>query len=149
LRRGVGGSDLAILGCFVLAIFGTFLDWIDLDEGGINGWDCFCRFSVLFERPEPNIDALIIIAIAVVGSAVLLASESIKLRPMVSAWGVGLTGIALVVVGGVLIEDIQQFGHSAGIGLYMIVAAGVAAVILTFFRYRGAMQAVSAPTSRV
>ena len=131
-------GGLAVLGGIV-AVTSVWLNWITVDIGDLGsstatGWK---------STDDAKIVLALGIAAAVLG-AILFASRQALLRLLVLAAGLGALAVGirdLLDVGPVADEiaksGLPVSGHQAGVGLYLVLAAGVLLVIAAVLSFVG------------
>jgi hypothetical protein len=128
-----------VVGGFVLAVIGTFLDWVESRGIGFSAWadESRYRFADWLDTDLP-VDALLVVALAGLGIALLVAPQLARsgAPPVLAiALGVALAVVAVLEIAYITSEAEFSF---VGLGLWAVLAgAAVAAVSAYFETQRG------------
>ena len=136
-RAAAAGRSLlawAVVGGFVVAVIGTFLDWVESQGIGFSAWadESRYRFADWLDTDLP-VDALLVVALAGLGIALLVAPQLARsgAPPVLAiALGVALAVVAVLEIAYITSEAEFSF---IGLGLWAVLAGAAVAAVSGYF----------------
>jgi hypothetical protein len=122
--------DYAAAAAFGVAAAGTLLDWVSVGSFGVSAWNGDARFRIAdWLGVTAPIDAIVAVVLALAGAAAVLMPGVFAARKsvVVVAAGAGLVLLGALQVYYFLDQDLDL--GNVGIGLWVVMAAGGAAVL--------------------
>jgi hypothetical protein len=128
--RALASLDYAAAAAFGVAAVATLLDWVTVGSFGVSAWNGDARFRIAawLDVTAP-VDAIVAVVVAIAGAAAVLVASSYVRRKslLVIVAGAGLALLGALEVYYFLDQDLEL--ENVGIGLWVLLAAGGAAVL--------------------